>query len=292
MTELENFLVYLMGDGYLVFMSAVVGSYILLEALLPLFPHRAPLLKRWYVNLSLHLINSITVYALIYNFFGMNLEDEISQSGFGIFHWVGGVPIWLQFLAFAVVADLCSYGMHRFYHNWRPLWRLHVVHHSDLDIDITDSFRFHPFQILIEFSVRLLITLMLGVPLLVLVLFDVLYTLFVFYPHANIKLPRPIEKILRTVIVTSDMHRVHHSSIPADTNSNYGDIFSFWDRLFGSYQFKEWDEQKDMQLGLEYFREKKDQSLISVLMQPFNYQPRRQQRLSSTVQGSSDTGNL
>ncbi len=289
MADLENFLVFLMGDGYLVFMSAVVGSYVLLEAFIPLFPHRAPLLKRWYVNLSLHLINSITVYALIYNFFGMNLEDEISQSGFGFFPWVGGAPLWVQFVAFAVIADLSSYGMHRGYHNWRPLWRLHVVHHSDLDIDITDSFRFHPFQILIEFSVRLLITLALGVPLLVLVLFDVLYTLFVFYPHANIKLPRRIEKMLRSVIVTSDMHRIHHSSAPAETNSNYGDIFSFWDRIFGSYRFKEWDEQKNMEIGLEYFRAEKDQSLLSVLMQPFSYAPSRQQPVPSTEQINSET---
>ncbi len=121
---------------------------------------------------------------------------------------------------------------------------------------------------------RISVTLLLGVPIIALILYDLLYTLFVFYPHANIKVPRRIERLLRWVIVTSDMHRIHHSVRPEETNSNYSDIFSFWDRMFGTYRFSEWDEQREMRLGLGYFRSQKEQGLFRTLMQPISYRSR------------------
>ena len=211
-------------------------------------------------------------YALLFYGLEVGLEERVAAFGVGLFALVAA-PLWLQFVVFILAADLAFYWPHRFYHDWRPLWRVHVVHHSDKDVDITDSFRIHPFQSLVEIIMR--IAVLLGVPIIVLILYDVVYTLFVFYPHANIKIPRKIERCLRWVIVTSDMHRIHRSARPEETNSNYSDIFSFWDRMFGTYRFSEWDKQDEMTLGLGYFRSDREQGLLRTLMQPISYRPQQ-----------------
>ncbi len=274
MSELHSLLTHLSREGNLVFLTATVAAYLVLETLIPLFPNRVPVLRRWYVNVSIHVINSVMAYALLFYAFGVGVEERVSQFGLGLFALMPGLPLWLQFVVFTLLADLAFYWLHRFYHVWRPFWRIHVVHHSDKDVDITDSFRIHPLQSLLEIIMRISVTLLLGVPIIVLIMYDLLYTLFVFYPHANIKVPRKIERRLRWVIVTSDMHRIHHSARPEETNSNYSDIFSFWDRMFGTYRFSEWDEQQEMRLGLGYFRSQKEQGLLRTLMQPISYRAR------------------
>lgn len=269
----EEILVFLSSQGNLAFTCTVVLSYLLLESFYPLFAHRVSPAPRWLVNVSIHVINSVMAYLVLIYMFDMRLEEEASSLGFGLFSHFSQAPLWLQFVVFTLVADFSFYWLHRAYHTWSPLWRIHVVHHSDVDVDLTDSFRIHPFQSLAEIILRLSITLLLGVPLIVLILYNVIYQVFVFYPHANVRLPRKIERILRLFVVTSDMHRIHHSSSPLETNSNYGDIFPWWDHLFGTFRFLEWDEQEKMELGLEYFRRPEECTLAAVLMQPITYDP-------------------
>lgn len=274
----------LSSDGGLAFLAAVMVFYLLLESVFPVrLPSRPPL-PRWATNVSLFLVNGVLTYFLLYNFFGVDLDAAAANVNIGLFQLLTPSPFWVMLLTLAVVSDFTFYWFHRAMHTWRPLWRAHVVHHSDLDVDLTVSFRGHPFQLFMEAGIRMILVILLGIPLSVLIVFDLMYTMFVFYPHAKVNIPRPIERILRTVIVTSDMHRVHHSSKPSETNSNYGDIFSFWDRMFGTYQFKEIDEQAKMTLGLEYFRNPKDGTLWGVLKQPFTYKPlsRESQQFTET----------
>lgn len=280
----EELVVYLGNYGNLVFVCAVVTAYLLLESIFPLYPHRMPPLPRWTVNVGLHVINSLMAYFILIYLFGMRVEETVAGMEFGLFYWVEGIPFWLQTLVFVLCADLAFYWLHRAMHTWRPLWRAHVVHHSDLDVDITDSFRGHPFQILLEMGMRLLLTFLFGVPLLSLIVYDVLYQVFVFFPHANLRVPPKMDWLIRLVVVTPDMHRVHHSAREEETNSNYSDIFSFWDRMFGTYRFMTPQEQKHMPLGLEYFRSPKERGLIAVLMQPFVYNPDHGQPLPGVSQ--------
>lgn len=277
MQDIVDYLGGIQTQHGLVVLLSVVIFYLLLESLFPLKHYRVPAIPRWTTNLSLHVVNSIISYFLLFNFFGMDLEETATGASFGLFYRIGDTPFWVKLLAFTVVADFVFYWFHRAMHTWRPLWRVHIVHHSDRDVDFTDSFRGHPFQSILEALIRIGIVLLLGVPLLALIIYDFFYTMFVFYPHAKVRLPRAMERKLRTVIVTSDLHRTHHSSKPSETNTNFGDVFSFWDRMFGTYLFKEWDEQEKMQLGLEYFRSDKDQSLWRVLLQPFSYRPAKKQ---------------
>jgi sterol desaturase/sphingolipid hydroxylase (fatty acid hydroxylase superfamily) len=253
--------------------AGAVIFYLLLESVLPLKLRSASPVPRWTANVSLFLLNGVLTYFFLYNFMGVDLEVASSQIQSGLFQLIEGVPFWAQLITFVVVSDFTFYWFHRAMHTWRPLWRLHIVHHSDRDVDMTVSFRAHPFQLIVETAIRIGLVILLGVPLLALIILDVFYAFFVFYPHAKVRIPRGIERVLRTVVVTSDMHRLHHSNEQSLTNSNYGDIFSFWDKMFGTYQFMEWEEQEKLTLGLEYFNTDEDQSIFKVLMQPFTYKP-------------------
>jgi len=275
---------FFISNGNFLLAGSIIAAYLLLESLFPLFPHRVAALPRWLVNGSLYIINGIVTYFLLFYLFGFSIEAGVTAFEFGLFYWVQGVPFWLQCVTFFICADLGFYWLHRAMHQWQPLWRVHIVHHSDVDVDITDSFRGHPLQIMLEIALRLAVTLALGVPLLVLITYDVLYKFFVFFPHANLRMPRQLDRVLRLLVVTPDMHRIHHSARSAETNSNYSDIFSFWDRIFGTYRFMDPEEQKKMPLGLEYFREPRDRGLVAVLMQPFNYTPDHSQPVPEELQ--------
>ncbi|MCB1866331.1 MAG: sterol desaturase family protein [Chromatiales bacterium] len=273
MESFEQTLVFLHEGGNLWYLLGIVSFYAILEAVLPLTMPSRPVLRRWFVNFSIHIVNSFVAYLVLFGFFGVSVEASAGNVGIGLFNWLNGVPLWAQTISFILVADFLFYWLHRAMHTWRPLWRVHIVHHSDLDVDFSDSFRIHPFQTLFEMALRVGLTLVMGVPLIVLIIYDLAYSLFVFYPHSKVNLPRGLERILRLVVCTSDLHRTHHASAREHTNMNYGDIFSFWDRLFGTYEFIEWDEQRKLTYGLEYFREPKEQSLHRTLLQPFTYNP-------------------
>lgn len=192
-------------------------------------------------------------------------------EGFGLFYWLPTIPFVVQFLIFFLVVDLIQYGLHALNHHWRPLWRIHMPHHTDTDLDSGSSFRHHPFELILESAVRIFTMILFGATLPLLILYDIFYACHSFFTHANIKIPITLEKTLRLVFVTPDMHRVHHSAYEKETNTNYGNVFSFWDRLFKTHCTIPQKKQKTMRLGLNYFRGESDQTLIGFLMQPLRY---------------------
>ena len=175
----------------------------------------------------------------------------------------------LVVLCSIVLLDLVIYWQHRIFHLVPIFWRLHRMHHSDVDLDVTTAIRFHPIEILLSMLLKVGIVLLLGVPLLAVVIFEALLSSCALFNHANIKLPLKVDRWVRALIVTPDMHRVHHSVHNNETNSNYGFCLSVWDRIFSSYTAQPRDSHENMQIGLLGFRSKRLQTVHKLLLQPF-----------------------
>ncbi len=256
---------------YINFILFSLCLYIILESLFPLYKSRGKLVSRWWVNFSL-LIIGISILSILLFILGYD-KKYAADLNIGLFKQIIDVPLWLQFVIFLLFADACFYGLHRLSHHWRPLWRLHLVHHTDLDIDSTTTFRGHFIGYFISFLLMTILLIVLGVPVWTIMAFQLIHSFHAIFSHCNVQISPFFDKILRLVIVTPDMHRVHHGADKQYTNSNYGMIFSFWDRLFDSYQFLDREQQIDMSIGLEYYRESKEQSLWASLKHPFTYKP-------------------
>jgi sterol desaturase/sphingolipid hydroxylase (fatty acid hydroxylase superfamily) len=148
------------------------------------------------------------------------------------------------------------------------LWRLHRMHHADLEFDVTTGLRFHPLEILLSMAIKLAVVAVLGPPALAVLVFEVLLNATAMFNHSNIRLPATLDRILRWVVVTPDMHRVHHSILPAENNSNFGFNLPWWDRLLGTYRAQPRDGHEAMTLGIEQFRSRRDLWLDRMLVQP------------------------
>lgn len=184
---------------------------------------------------------------------------------FGLLDW----PAWLALPAAVLLLDLAIYWQHRLMHAWPLLWRLHRVHHCDTAFDVSTGVRFHPLEIALSMGIKLgLITLLGPHPAAVLV-FEMLLSLGSLFTHTDIALPRALDRRLRWVFVTPSMHRIHHSTRRVETDSNYGFHLSVWDRLFGSYTVAPAEDERRMPIGLEDWREPRDQGLVSLLLNPF-----------------------
>jgi sterol desaturase/sphingolipid hydroxylase (fatty acid hydroxylase superfamily) len=169
-----------------------------------------------------------------------------------------------------IFMDLVMYFQHRMMHRYPFLWRVHRVHHTDKHIDISTGIRFHPLEEIIIMGMKVLGVAFFGVPALAVFIYEVLLSFAFLYTHLNVRLHLPTEKILRYVIVTPGMHRIHHSDFYKETNSNYGFCFSGWDRLFGSYRKKSLTGERKLLFGLEEYRDEKYQTLENLLLLPFN----------------------
>jgi sterol desaturase/sphingolipid hydroxylase (fatty acid hydroxylase superfamily) len=156
-----------------------------------------------------------------------------------------------------------------------PLWRLHRMHHSDVDIDATTGVRFHPFEIALSMAIKMAMILILGAPAVAVVIFEVLLNATAMFNHGNVKLPQAVDRVLRRVIVTPDFHRVHHSVYRDETDSNYGFNLSIWDRLFRTYRPQPRDGHQTMTIGLDIFRDPRQRHLDKLLIQPFVEDRRR-----------------
>jgi sterol desaturase/sphingolipid hydroxylase (fatty acid hydroxylase superfamily) len=178
------------------------------------------------------------------------------------------MPHWLAVVACVLALDLLIYGQHVAFHKVAPLWRLHRMHHADLDIDVTTGARFHPVEILLSLGIKLIAVLALGAPPLSVLLFEVLLNATSMFNHANLALPGWLDRMLRWVLVTPDMHRVHHSWHRDETDSNFGFSLSWWDRVFGTYRDQPRDGHQGMTIGLADFRDPADLRLDRMLLQP------------------------
>jgi sterol desaturase/sphingolipid hydroxylase (fatty acid hydroxylase superfamily) len=221
--------------------------------------------RRRITNLSLILINTL-VLRVAFPLLAVDLAIRLEISGGGP---PGVLPYWAVVSASVILLDCAIYWQHRLVHMIPLLWRMHRVHHADIGFDVTTAVRFHPFEIAVSMAIKLGLIAIFGIPALAVVIFEILLSTGSLFTHANIRLSDTFERRLRWLLVTPEMHRIHHSVHSDETNSNFGFHISLWDRIFGSYRDQPRDGQTTMQIGLKQFREHQDQSLWALLVNPF-----------------------
>lgn len=222
---------------------------------------------RWTNNLALTVVNSILVRAIL-------PVAAIGVAGFAVEHGVGVLNVFNLPYAWALVLsvlvlDVAIYLQHLMFHAVPLLWRLHRVHHADLDFDVTTGARFHPIEIVLSMLIKFAVIVVLGPPALAVLIFEILLNATSMFNHGNVRLPARIDRVLRWLVVTPDMHRVHHSIEPRETNSNFGFNVPWWDRLFGTYQAQPQAGHDAMTIGIEQFRAPRELWLDRMLLQPF-----------------------
>ena len=188
-------------------------------------------------------------------------------KGWGLLNLVA-VPDWLAVIVAIILLDLVIYAQHVLFHANPLLWRLHRMHHADLDIDVTTGIRFHPGEILLSMVIKMGAVVALGAPALAVIVFEVLLNATSMFGHSNIRLPAAVDRHLRRILVTPDMHRVHHSIVRRETNSNFGFNLPWWDHLFGTYRAQPAAGHEAMTIGLAQFRDPAELRLDRMLMQP------------------------
>ena len=218
-------------------------------------------------NLGLVVINTaILRVALPLLAFALAIEVHAREGGlFGAL----ALPTWLEIIFAVLLFDLAIYWQHRLMHVIPLLWPLHRVHHSDTAFDVTTGVRFHPLEIVLSMGIKLALVLALGPHPLAIVLSEILLSAASLFTHADFALPARVDRVLRKVIVTPSMHRIHHSVLQRETDSNYGFNLSLWDRLFGSYRARPGRPERSMPIGLAQWRDPAALGLWTLLLQPF-----------------------
>jgi sterol desaturase/sphingolipid hydroxylase (fatty acid hydroxylase superfamily) len=223
---------------------------------------------RWVNNLGLLVLNSI-VLRLLFPAAAVGLAISTADLGWGLFNLLD-LPFWFEVTAAVLVLDLAIYLQHALMHRVPLLWRLHRVHHADLDIDLTTGSRFHTIEIIVSMLIKWGVILLLGPALLAVLVFEVLLNGMAIFNHANVSLPPAVDRVVRYLLVTPDMHRVHHSTVKRETDSNYGFNLSIWDRVFRTYIDQPEMGHDKMTIGLTEFRDAKQvDQLPGMLALPF-----------------------
>lgn len=247
-----------------------VGVLVTLAALEAVFPRRSrrvSRMARWPSNLGISAVNQVFL-RLVLPASAIVLAAHMQQEGWGLFAQMT-LPGWFELAAAILILDLAIYGQHRLYHAVPVLWRFHRMHHADLDFDVTTGVRFHPVSLLLSGFIKLGVVLVIGPSPLAVLVFEVLLNATTMFNHSNLKIPPGFDRFLRLIVVTPDMHRVHHSSNPDETNRNFGFNFPWWDRLFNSYHAEPALGHEAMTVGLEEFRSEDELRLDRMLSQPF-----------------------
>ena len=251
-----------------------VGSYVSVlavmaawELLAPRRPLTASKFCRWGGNLTIVMLN--TAIARLFFVGGVAAAALMAQErGWGLLNWVEW-PAWLEVGLAVVALDFIIYWQHQVFHYVPILWRFHMMHHSDLDLDVSSGVRFHPVEIVISTLVKAVAVIALGVAPLAVVIFEIVLNSTALFNHSNVRMPLAIEPVLRWFVVTPDMHRIHHSMNPRETNSNYGFNVPWWDRLFGTYCAEPASGQLGMTIGLEHLGPPVCLNLFMMLRFPF-----------------------
>ncbi|MBY0567736.1 MAG: sterol desaturase family protein [Hyphomonadaceae bacterium] len=249
--------------------GAFVGVFVVLalwEVLGPRRPQTISRQRRWPGNLALSAINTLALRVL-FPAAAVGAAIFAESRGVGLFQAINA-PVAVAIFVSVIVLDLVIYLQHRLFHAVPLLWRLHRVHHTDLEFDVTTGVRFHPVEILLSMLIKIAAVVALGAPAVAVLVFEVLLNATTMFNHANIKLPQPLDQIVRLIVVTPDMHRVHHSVRPEETNSNFGFSLPWWDRAFRTYRAQPADGHDAMTIGIEKFRDPADLALARMLLQP------------------------
>ncbi|WP_204139625.1 sterol desaturase family protein [Halomicronema sp. CCY15110] len=253
------------------FFFGILGIMILWERLSP--SRRLSVSKplRWGSNLGLVVLNTVLLRA-VFPLAAVGFAAIAAEQGWGLFN-VLELPGWLVILLSVMTLDLVVYLHHVMFHALPTLWRLHKVHHADRDFDVTTGLRFHPIEIFLSMGMKIVAIALLGAPPVAVLIFEILLNATAMFNHGNVSLPRPLDRLLRWVVVTPDMHRIHHSVIPQETNSNYGFNLPWWDYLFGTYRARAAKGNQGMTIGLtEYQNTLRVAQLPWMLLLPFGRQ--------------------
>jgi sterol desaturase/sphingolipid hydroxylase (fatty acid hydroxylase superfamily) len=235
-----------------------------------LVPRRSQVIGRgwrWPNNLGVVVVDTLLV-RILFPTTAVGLALFAEARGFGLFNVIGA-PAWIGVVVSVVVLDLAIYLQHVLFHAVPALWRLHRMHHADLEFDVTTGLRFHPIEILLSMVIKLAVVAALGAPALSVLIFEVLLNATAMFNHSNVRIPLGLDRVLRWLVVTPDMHRVHHSIVVRETNSNFGFNLPWWDRLFGTYRAQPAAGHDAMTIGIEQFRDPRELRLDRMLLQPF-----------------------
>ncbi len=257
-------------------LGAFAGVFLVLTILELLAPRRPPMAgrrRRWPSNLGIVAFNTLLL-RLIFPTTAVAVALLGEARGWGLFH-VFAVPNWLAIPASVLLLDLVIYFQHVLFHAAPTLWRVHRMHHADLDFDVTTGLRFHPIEIILSTVIKLMAVSALGAPALAVLIFEVALNATSMFSHSNMHIPPRVDRILRWLLVTPDMHRVHHSILAFETNSNFGFNAPWWDRLFGTYRAQPAAGHDGMTIGIDDFRDLHELRLDHMLLQPFRGRPGR-----------------
>ena len=247
--------------------AAIFAAMALWELLAPRRRQAYGRSRRWPSNIGVVVLDTSLV-RLLFPTAAVGVALLAEQHGWGLFHALGA-PAWLAVIASVILLDLAIYLQHVLFHAVPVLWRLHRMHHADLDFDVTTGARFHPIEILLSMGIKIGVVAALGAPAVAVLIFEVLLNATSMFNHGNVRLPERFDRVLRWLVVTPDMHRVHHSVLPRETNSNFGFNLPWWDRLFGTYRAQPAAGHDGMTIGIEQFRDPRELRLDRMLLQPF-----------------------
>ncbi len=220
---------------------------------------------RWFSNIGITILNTLIVRGV---FPVIAVNYAANNTGIGLLNQYN-LPFPAAVVIGVLAFDLIIYFQHVMFHAVPILWRLHMMHHADLDIDVTTGLRFHPIEVILSMGIKIAAVVIIGPPVLAVIIFEILLNGTSMFNHGNIGMPPGVDKALRLMVVTPDMHRVHHSVVIRETNSNFGFNFPWWDRLFGTYKAQPAAGHGDMTIGLSQFRNQKRLTLPWLLALPF-----------------------
>ena len=262
---------YLLANEKVIRMSFFFGMLLLIGLWELLAPKRALTISksvRWINNLGLVFFNSF-ILRVLFPAAAVGVAVFASEQGWGLFNYVE-VPFWFAVVASVIIMDFVIYIQHVMVHAIPVLWRLHRLHHADLDYDVTTGARFHPIEIILSMLIKFATILLLGPSVVAVIIFEVMLNATAMFNHGNISLPKTLDKYLRLLLVTPDMHRVHHSIEDDEANSNFGFSLPWWDRLFGTYRDQPRAGHVGMTIGINKYRDPKQVSWMpGMLALPF-----------------------
>jgi len=249
------------------FFFGILVIMFLWELIAPRRPLTTSKIARWSSNLGLVLIDSVIVrLAFPAGLVGVALL--VQQRGWGLFNFFE-LSFLVKIILGVLILDLAIYLQHVMFHSAPLLWRLHMVHHSDMDIDVTTGVRFHPIEILLSMGIKMVVVFLTGAPPLSVLVFEIILNGTSMFNHGNVRYLRQVDSFLRLIVVTPEMHRVHHSTIRWETNSNLGFSFPWWDRLFGTYRNQPAKGHLEMTIGLDQYKEPQKLTFLWLIALPF-----------------------
>jgi len=268
---MEQFFVANEGAIRLAAFAGLLTLFVAAEAIWPRRTRTLPRTRRWVTNGLMTLLNTLALRVLV-PVLAVGAAAFAQGMDLGLLNALDLAP-WLAVLLAVVLLDAAIYAQHVVFHYVPVLWRIHRVHHVDRDIDVTTALRFHPVEILLSMAVKIALVVALGAPPAAVILFEVVLNGMAMFNHANLRLPLGLDRALRWLVVTPDMHRVHHSVRMPETNSNFGFNLSLWDRLFGTYKEEPADGHTQMTIGLAEFQDDRPARLGFSLWLPFSKGP-------------------